>query len=148
LLFLHVNIRYLHKNFNLLYKFIESLHILLHVICLTDTRIKNEHLTNPELTSYSIVHADSITNTGRVAMYVLNILKFKLCQKQYQLTNSKSIFISINNLTPPLIIGVIYRHPSTTRQDAFVEDLSLNLTSIITFWVIIILTLQRSIAHP
>jgi len=94
------------------------------VICLTETRIKNEPLTKLKQTNYSFIHADSKTNAGGVAMYDLNTLEFELCQKQYQLTNSESIFISINNLTQPLIIGVIYRHPSSTSQDAFVEDLS------------------------
>ena len=37
---MHVNIRSLHKNFDLLYEFIQSLQFIPQIICITETRIK------------------------------------------------------------------------------------------------------------
>jgi len=65
---LRVNVRSLHKNFDLLYEFIESLNLLPHVICLTETKIKKESLTNIELMNYSFVHANSNINAGGVGI--------------------------------------------------------------------------------
>ena len=43
LILLHVNVRSLHKNFDHLYDFIASLYFTPHVICVSETRIKNNH---------------------------------------------------------------------------------------------------------
>ena len=40
LILLHINVRFLHKNFDLLYEFIESSNFLPHVICLSETPLK------------------------------------------------------------------------------------------------------------
>jgi len=92
LMLLHVNVRSLHKNFNLLYEFIESLNLLSYVICLSETKRK-EPLTNIELTNYSFVHANSNTNVSGVGIYILNNFKYKINSKQYQLTNAKSYLL-------------------------------------------------------
>ena len=46
---LYVNVRSLRKNYDILYELIESLQILPHVICITETRIKNQPLSNLDL---------------------------------------------------------------------------------------------------
>ena len=83
LLLLNVNVRSLHKNFNLVYEFIDSLNQPPHIICLSETRIKHEPLINIELNNYSFIHANSKTNAGGVAMYIHVSVKFKVFPKQY-----------------------------------------------------------------
>ena len=49
---LHVNVRPLHKNYDLFYELIKALQILPHAICIMKTRIKNQLYQN--LTSRTI----------------------------------------------------------------------------------------------
>ena len=74
---LHVNVRSLHKNFDL-YEFIKSLNFLPHVICLSETRTKKDLFINIELTNYSLVHVDSKSNAGGVAIYIRNYLNYEI----------------------------------------------------------------------
>ena len=78
LMVLHVNVRSLHKNYDLFYKLIESLQILPHVICMTETRIKNQPLSNLDLPNYSFVHVNSTTNAGGAAMYISDNFKYSV----------------------------------------------------------------------
>ena len=77
---LHVNVRSLHKNYDLFYKLIESLQTLPHVICITETRIKNQALSNLEVPNYNFVHVNSTTNAGGAAMHISDNLKYKVCE--------------------------------------------------------------------
>ena len=126
---LHVNVRSLHKNYDLLYELIESLQTLPHVICITKTRIKNQPLSNLDLPNYSFVHVNSTTNAGGAAMYISDNLKYKVCENQYQLCNSEALWVNIiDQFDTSFVIGVIYRHPSQILINAFIEDLSNCLT--------------------
>ena len=83
LMLLYVNVRFLHKNYELLYEIIEALQILPPVICITETCIKNQPLSNLDLPNYSFVHVKTTTNAGEVAMYciyliILNIRYLKI----------------------------------------------------------------------
>ena len=130
LLLLHVNVRSLHKNFDLFYEFIDSLNQPPHIICLSETRIKHEPLINIELNNYSFIHANSKTNAGGVAMYIHDSVKFEVSPEQYELANAESLWISVsdNNQAPSYIVGTIYRHPTTSDVDVFIEELSTCLT--------------------
>ena len=126
---LHVNVRSLHKNYKLLYELIEDVKILPHVICITETCIKNQPLSSLDLPNYSFVHVNTTTNAGGVAMNISNNLKYKVCENQYQLCNSEALWITIidqNNSS--YVIGVIDRHFSQILINAFIEDLSYCLT--------------------
>ena len=79
---LHVNVRSLHKNYDLFYELIEALQILFHVICITKPRIKNQPLSNLDLPNYSFVHVNTTTNAGGVAMDITDNLKYKVCKNQ------------------------------------------------------------------
>ena len=52
LILLHVNIRSLHKNFDSLYEFLVTLSFSPDIICLTETRLKDEALINIDLPLY------------------------------------------------------------------------------------------------
>ena len=130
LLLLYVNVRSLHKNFDLFYEFIDSLNQPPHIICLSETRIKHEPLINIELNNYSFIHANSKTNAGGVAMYIHDSVKFEVSPEQYELANAESLWISVfdDNQAPFYIVGIIYRHPTTSDVDLFIEELSTCLT--------------------
>ena len=122
------------KIFSWFYEFIDSLNQPPHIICLSETRIKHEPLINIELNNYSFIYANSKTNAGGVAMYIHDSVKFVVSPKQYELANAESLWISVsdNNQVPFYIVGIIYRHPTTTDVDIFIEELSTCLTKFST----------------
>ena len=67
---MHVNIRSLHKNFNLLYEFIQSLQFVPQIICITETRIKNQPQINVPIPNYGFAHANSKSNAGGFAKHI------------------------------------------------------------------------------
>ena len=97
------------------------------MICLSETRIKKDPLINIELTNYSFAHVNSISNAGGVAIYIRNNLNYEISQNQHVLTNSESLWIIITENLLSYTVGVIYRHPSSSDVDAFIEDLSICL---------------------
>ena len=141
LLLLHINVRSLSKNFDLLHEFLTSLNSIPQVICISESRIKNHPLVNIDLPNYSFLHVDSDTNAGGVAMYVHNSINFTLAQKQYKLNNSESLWIDFREPSGNLYtVGVIYRHPCTATADYFIDDLCACLSDLInrksTFYVL------------
>ena len=52
-------------------------------------------------------------------------LKYKVCEKQYQLCNSEAYWVNVIDQSDiSFVIGVIYRPPSQMLINAFIEDLS------------------------
>ena len=72
---LHFNIRSLHKNFDAMYNFLQSLDFLPDIICLSETRIKDEPLIYISITGYSFIHVNSHSIAGGVAVYISKKLK-------------------------------------------------------------------------
>ena len=56
---LHLNIKSLNKNFDELYEFLVSFRLRPDVMCLTETRIKNDPLVNITIPQYKFFHVDS-----------------------------------------------------------------------------------------
>ena len=125
LMLMHINIRSLHKNFDLLHEFISMLNFIPHIICISETRIKKHPLINVNLMNYSFLHVDSATNARGVAMYIHSSIKFEASKRQYQLTNSETFWIDLSDSSGlTYVVGVIYRHPSYSDVDNFIEDLA------------------------
>ena len=76
---LHFSIRSLHKNFDAIYKFLQSLDFLPDAICLSETRIKDKPLTDTSITGYSLIHVNSHLTAGGVAVYISKNLNLN-CQ--------------------------------------------------------------------
>ena len=64
LILLHVNIRSSQKNFDLLCELINLLNFTPHIICITETRIKDHPLINVSIPDYSFVHVILTSNAG------------------------------------------------------------------------------------
>ena len=81
LILLHLNIRFLLKNFDDLCEFITGLTRQAHVICISETKIKNSTgaLVNLSIPGYEFVNVNSITNAGGVGAVMgtinLSVLK-------------------------------------------------------------------------
>ena len=61
-----------------------------------------------------------------------NNMKLEKCSTEYCLFNSESIWLNLSNIKNynNLIQEVIYRHPTTTNVDKFLDDLSTCLTNL------------------
>jgi len=104
----HLNIRSLHKNFDAMHDFLQSLSFSPDIVYLTETRIKEQPLINISLLNYNFVHANSQPSAGRVAAYISDNLSYELCEKLHQLSNAESIWLKISDLKKSYVIGVIY----------------------------------------
>ena len=93
---LHLNIRFLNKNFDELHKFLVSIRIRPDVICLTETRIKNDPVLNIMIPQYKFYHVHSQTSAGGVAVYVSDNVTSKLCPNQYVMPNSESLWLELS----------------------------------------------------
>ena len=133
LMLLHINIRLVQKNIDLFYKFIKSLQFLPHIICLSESHIKSQPSLNLSISNSTFLHVNSETNAGGIAMYIQDILKFRICQKQHQLTNSEALWIKIENFNEhPTINDIVYRHPDSSTIDELKIYLVVSLNSIQT----------------
>ena len=132
LVFLHVNIRSLHKNFDNLYDFLVELKFLPDVICLTETRIKLHPLLNISLPNYTCFHIDFTTNAGGVGIYALNKIQLKKSITQYNFLKSECLWLDIseNNFKTELTVGAVYRHPDQIKIIEFIEEFSNSLSDL------------------
>ena len=126
----HLNIRSLTKNFDALFEFIFSPSFTLDLVCLTETRIKNQPLANIAIPGYGFAHVNSLGSAGGVAIYISNNFNFKLCKNQHHLHNSEAIWLGISDQKNRYIEAVIYRHPSLTEIDKFLLDFTSCLADI------------------
>ena len=76
---LHVNITSLNKQkiFDALYEFLTLLPLTPDIVCVSETRLKDNPLINIAIPNYNFVHADSVTNTGGVGVMFRQSSGFK-----------------------------------------------------------------------
>ena len=122
LILLHVNIRSLQKNFDLLCELITLLNFTPQIICITETRIKDQPLINVAIPNYSFVHANSTSTAGGVAVYLHCSLKYILYHQQFCLSNSECKWIKVCSPFSKFILEVVYRHPCGVSVDKFIDD--------------------------
>ena len=130
LILMHVNIRSLHMNFDLLYEFIQSLQFIPQIICITETRIKFQPQINVSIPNYGFAHVNSNSNAGSVAMYIHKNITYHVIENPIQMCDSECLWIKIKNFDAKFTLGVVYRHPRAQTADQFLEDLSKCLDSL------------------
>ena len=131
LLVLHVNIRSLQKNFDDLYQLICQFKHLPDIICLSETRLKDQVPINVNIHGYNFVNANSPTNAGGVGMYVSSNINYSTT-KSFEIDNDgcENIWIKIqNDAKLSLIIGAVYRHPNSNVNE-FTKSLDVSLSKI------------------
>ena len=80
----HLNIHSLQKNFDDLQEIIYSFKEKPHIICLSETKIKNNPMLNLSIPGYKFVHANSLTNAGGVGVYVSEAFHFEIITFDFQ----------------------------------------------------------------
>ena len=121
----HLNIRSLQKNFDSLQEFLCSLPHLPHIICLSETRLNYLPLTNIELHGYKLLHADSTTRAGGVAIYrSISLTVDIISNPGLDIIGCENLWIKLN--CPDVIIGLIYRHPKNDVK-LFLQKLNRSL---------------------
>ena len=95
---LHINIRSLAKNYDKLHQFICNLPFQPGIIAITETKLNiNSNTNNIQLDNYKLIHKDSMSRAGGVAMYISNHLNFTINTdiELYDKT-TESLWININ----------------------------------------------------
>ena len=116
---IHMNIRSLQKILILCKNFCVCMP---KIICLSESRINQKPLINLELPNYKLVHIDSPTPAGGVAVYVSNELRIEIVSNlSLNIDGCENMWIKLCHLD--IILGVIYRHPKSNVK-LFVDELN------------------------
>ena len=67
---MHLNIRFLNKNYDALHNLLQCVKFSIDLLCLTETRIRDLPLFHISMPNYSFVHVNSQTATEGVAVYI------------------------------------------------------------------------------
>ena len=78
LFIVHINIRSLQKHYEFLYEFSNFFDKTSDIICISETRLKQGPLINVNLPGFHLLHNDSPTNAGGVAMYILYCCQYSI----------------------------------------------------------------------
>ena len=104
-------------------------------MCVSETRIKGDPLVNISLPQYNLVHDDSTTRAGGVAIYVSKKFRFETEPKfKMKIDGCEDLWLNIldKNSVKKFTDGAIYRHPNgdVEATEAFSEALSHSLNKI------------------
>ena len=142
LILLHLNIRSLKKTLTIS-EFITGLTTQPHVICISETKIKNSTgaLTNLSIPGYEFVNVNSITNAGGVGVYIAEPFQYEKLTLEPQFDGYEQLWIRIKNTTTSInyVIGTIYQHPFSNTRDfiEFLNDIISELTSLKIYYFIL-----------
>ena len=128
LFMIHFNIRSLQKNFDSFNEALQLLPALPQIICISETKINKEPLTNISISNYSFVCANSNTRAGGVGFHLNNSISYKTIGKHLlKIAGCEDLWVSINfpGIRHTIIIAVIYRHPNSDAN-TFIEALNKN----------------------
>ena len=126
MVFLHVNIRSLRRNFKDLKNLVLSCKHLPDIICVSEAK-------NPKveegvaLPSYSFRQAKSKAVSGGVALYV-NEEKLSCIERKdlaFDIADCENVWVEITRKKEKnkIVVGVVYRHPAFDNLPKFIEEL-------------------------
>ena len=146
LFLIHFNTRSLQKNFDKFHEFLCSLSVTPDIICISESRLKGNPITNITLPGYDFIHNDSPTSAGGVAVYIANNISYNLLTNlKIEVDNCENIWIELTSYK--LIIGTIYRHPKNILQ-TFMEGLNKNMEVLKNKKVFLIGDMNINLSHP
>ena len=114
---IHSNVRSLSKNKHKIEELLQSVKTKPDILAISESKLYSNNLRRTSLLDFSMVHCDSMSNAGGVALYVSNSLEFcKLDKCSIASPYLKKIFIEVKlkNSAKGVVISVIYRHSSTS----------------------------------
>lgn len=119
------NIRSIYSNFTDFQLNLAYLKFAVDLVVLSECRL-NTNKNIPQLNNYSAYHTTKHLNKADgVVVYVCSKHNFKV--KEIRLTHASCLQV---NIKPDLIVIGIYRSPSNTNADDFINSLSLHLDTI------------------
>ena len=119
------NIRSIYSNFNDLQLNLAYLNFTADLIVLSECRL-NPNKNIPHLSNYSAAYTTKHLNKADgVVIYVSNKLKYKV--EEIELTHASCLQVTIK---PDLVVLGIYRSPSKSNADDFINSLSLHLATV------------------
>ena len=119
------------KNFDDLYQLICQFKHPPDIICLSETRLKDQVPIIVNINGYNFTNANSPTNAGGVGMYVSSNINYST-MKSFETDNDgcENIWIKIqNDAKLSLIVGAVYRHPNSNVNE-FTKSLDVSLSKI------------------
>ena len=120
---MHLNISSLQLHFDELLTLISSSKKDFDIICISETRIKDnkEILVNIEIPGYTFFQTPTKTACVGNLIYVKNNLSAKILKDYNKSIEGifESTFVEIKGRNKSMIIGNIYRHPKA--DDSFIE---------------------------
>ena len=120
LFIMHINTRSLQCNFDKLNDLLFQMKFQPDILCISETKIKTSPLLNISIPGYEFFHADSLSNAGGVALYISKQLQYDLNYDfNLNLSSCEDIWINVynKNSSKKYLIGVVYRHPNTSKLD-------------------------------
>ena len=85
------------------------------IIAISETKITyGQILVNVDINGYDFIHCNSTTKADGIGIYIKKSLPYK--QKSdinIKLSFVENIWIEVKAATGPIVVGVIYRHPTT-----------------------------------
>ena len=89
------------------------------IIAISETKITyGQPIVNVDITGYDFIRCDSITKVGGVGFYVKQTLPYKQkTEINIQLSFVENMWIEVKTITGPIVIGIIYQHPTTLVND-------------------------------
>ena len=93
-----------------MYEVLITLNFFLDIVCQTETRIKSQPLINVEIPNNSIIHVDSESAAGGVAIYVSDRFQYELWPNQYHLTGTECLWLNMfeRNFEKKFTVGVVF----------------------------------------
>ena len=110
---LHVNIHTINKNFPLFYDLLQSLPNHSDIICISETWITHQPITNVSLPGYEFIHYPTKKRAGEVAMYVSTIYQYEITDMfNIDCDDCENRWIKLSRVgtNAKIIVGVVYGH--------------------------------------
>ena len=128
LFLIHFNIRSLQKLIDELNTYLVSFKNQQEIIAISETKLRAGAINrNIHLEGYKLIHSDSKTSAGGVALYIKDTFTFSINEcSQRKLRNVEHLWVDIQTKRGSLVVGVIYRHPDDSGPgiDKFNEEIN------------------------
>ena len=109
----------------MLHEFLCILPISPQIICLSESRINHQPLSNLDLSGLKLFHNDSATRAGGVAIHVNNNICAELIPELFlNIDGCENLWLKLNDAD--VVISAIYRHPKNNSK-LFLDHLNNSL---------------------